>query len=414
MNDFSRLLYIGDVPVEMSYHGSALLYRLLETYPARDLGIIEAGMSASLPERRLAGVNYHSAPVPLSRLQTTRFAPWYAAASLMWASSRAAHFNEVVKRFRPEAFLTVTHGYSWLTAATIAGRLCVPLHLVCHDEWARTLVTAGGLEGWKDRVFGKHYRAAASRLCVSPFMARDYERRYGVRGSVLYPSRAAGAEYRGGSPKRFDGHAGPFTIAFAGTINSAGMVAALKLLAESLREVRGKLVIFGPLVQAQARVSGLAADNIELGGLLPSEKLIEELRDRADALFVPMSFDAEDRANMEISFPSKLTDYTAVGLPLLIYGPPYCSAVRWANENNSVAVVVAEENGAALSGAITQLAADPLHQRNLAEKALEVGHRYFTHAAALEVFHAALHSPRQATRDPGATALAAGGLARPR
>ena len=42
-----RLLYIGDVPVEASYHGSALLYRLLQTYPPDRLRIIEAGLAAS-------------------------------------------------------------------------------------------------------------------------------------------------------------------------------------------------------------------------------------------------------------------------------------------------------------------------------------------------------------------------------
>jgi hypothetical protein len=61
-----------------------------------------------------------------------------------------------------------------------------------------------------------------------------------------------------------------------------------------------------------------------------------------------MSFNAVDRANMEISFPSKLTDYTAVGLPLLIYGPHYCSAVQWARENPGVAEVVTADNAETL------------------------------------------------------------------
>src|SRR5262245_56378742 len=84
--ELPHLLYLGDVPVEASYHGLALLYRLLQTYPADKLGIVEAGIHMSLPERRLASVRYQHARLPLSRLQTTRFAPWYAAACLRSAT----------------------------------------------------------------------------------------------------------------------------------------------------------------------------------------------------------------------------------------------------------------------------------------------------------------------------------------
>ena len=75
---------------------------------------------------------------------------------------------------------------------------------------------------------------------------------------------------------------------------------------------------------------GLDLPNIRLGGLLKSDELLRRLRADADVLFVPMSFAADDHDNMRMGFPSKLTDYTAVGLPLLIAGPADCSAVRWA------------------------------------------------------------------------------------
>ena len=39
-----RLLYVGDVPVEASYHGSALLHRLLVNYPPDRLSVIETAM----------------------------------------------------------------------------------------------------------------------------------------------------------------------------------------------------------------------------------------------------------------------------------------------------------------------------------------------------------------------------------
>ena len=85
-----RLLYVGDVPVEASYHGSALLYRLLDGYPADRLRIIEAGTALSQPARRLPGVRYEDLRLPLSRLQTTRLSRWYGATNLITAVARAS------------------------------------------------------------------------------------------------------------------------------------------------------------------------------------------------------------------------------------------------------------------------------------------------------------------------------------
>src|SRR5687768_11770515 len=112
------------------------------------------------------------------------------------------------------------------------------------------------------------------------------------------------------------------------------------------------------------------------------------LREEADALFVPMSFDESDRANMEMAFPSKLADYTATGLPLLIYGPTYCSAVVWARENPGVAeIVIASEE---LPTAVEHLSKDPNHRMTLGKRALEVGRQYFTHDRVQQVFQSAL------------------------
>ena len=82
----------------------------------------------------------------------------------------------------------MAHGFSWLAASVFAERNKLPLHLIVHDEWPQSAIT-GRIKSWMNKRFCKVYRKAASRLCVSPAMVEEYERRYGVRGTVLYPSR---------------------------------------------------------------------------------------------------------------------------------------------------------------------------------------------------------------------------------
>ena len=221
-------------------------------------------------------------------------------------------------------------------------------------------------------------------------MCDAYQARYKVRGEVLYPSRAADASRHLFPPERLGAWRSSLTVAFAGTINTQGYILALRSLAEVLASLGGRLLIFGPFSDADARREGLDTPNVACRGLLSSQALMKCLREEVDVLFVPMSFEPGDRPNMEISFPSKLTDYTAVGLPLLIYGPEYCSAVRWANENFGVAEVVAKPDPSLLAAAVQRLAGSPKIRWQLGLSALEAGEKAFSHRSAVNQFHAAL------------------------
>ena len=382
-----RLLYLGDVPVEASYHGSALLHRLLSDYPSDRLMILETA-TESKPERRLPNVNYISHPIGKRRWLNTRFHP-YALAWFTQTSKRSGpRISHSINGFEPESVLTVAHGFGWLAAAQMARLRNVPLHLIVHDDWPRVANVAPPFRNWLDKQFAGVYRQARSRLCVSPAMSRFYHERYGEPAETIYPSRAAFCPEYSEPPSRLARNDTPFTIAFAGTINSSGYVRALTKLQDALKLVGGRLLIFGPLTPDEARQFGLSDQSTEVRGLVNWTELMSRLRAEADALFVPMSFNAADRANMEMAFPSKLADYTATGLPLLIYGPTYCSAVAWARENRGVAEVVTTE--AELDNAVELLAHDSAQRVALGKRALEAGRTYFTHERAQQVFNQSL------------------------
>ncbi|HJP91861.1 MAG TPA: glycosyltransferase [Pyrinomonadaceae bacterium] len=372
--------------MEATYHGSAFLYRLLADYPHEKLTVIETA-TRSQPERRLRNVNYISHPISKQRWLNTRFHRY----ALSWFTRSADRFapriSQSLNGFSFESVLTVAHGFGWLTAARIARERNVPLHLMVHDDWPRAANVTAGFRQRLDRRFANVYRQAKSRLCVSPAMSRSYHERYGKPADVIYPSRAPACPEFKEPPTQLSRNDRPFTIAFAGTINSNGYVRALLALQEALKPVGGRLLIFGPLTPIEAKQVGLNSTTA-VCGLLSSSELMIRLRDEADALFIPMSFDPRDCVNMQLAFPSKLADCTAVGLPLLIYGPSYCSAVVWARENPDVAEVVEREEG--LGEAIGRLAQSPDLRVTLATRALEVGREYFSYDRVQEVFNQSL------------------------
>ncbi|MGE0864061.1 MAG: glycosyltransferase [Vicinamibacterales bacterium] len=385
--DLPNLLYVGDVAVEASHHGSALLYRMLEHYPGDRLRVMECGLP-SRPERRLPGVSYLELPIGRRRWLNSRFHATYSAWLSLTAARRVPSALAQLGEFRPTAVVTVCHGYGWLLAAALAHRLDRPLHLIVHDDWPRLSGVARSVQGWLERRFARIYRQAGSRLCVSPFMAEEYQRRYGTAGDVLYPFRSSGCPV-------FEVKPAPaiadreIVIGYGGN-SGPDIAAGLKDLAAALARVNARVVVFGPFGEREQRELLAISPSFTFRGLVPYDEMIRGLRAESDVLFVPMAFAAASRDNMVVSFPSKLADYTAAGLPLLIYGPPYASAVRWAREHAPVAEVVDQEGPAGLAAALSGLVTDPARQHELAGRALKVGAACFGAAAGRERFYAAL------------------------
>jgi hypothetical protein len=385
-----NLLYLGNVPVESSYHGSALLYRLLSEYPPEKLLILEGSTPhGSQPARRLSGVSYGMFPSGFRQLLRSLLLIPYGTYLISRAKSWWRKVDRDCAGFAPQAVLTVAHGPLWLTAAAYAHERGLPLHFICHDDIRVTMHLPSALHPWMEKKFAKVYKQAASRLCVSTYMRDDYDRRFGVSGTVLHPSRASGAVWHDTPPARLHLHCAQLRVAYGGTVNSAGHYQSLQDLAIALQQVGGQLLVFG-LTREGARSCGLAAPNIEPRGLVSSSEMIKACREEADALAVSMSFDLKQSSALRMGFPSKLTDYTAAGLPLLIHGPADSSAVRWARENAHLAEIVTEPGVEALLPALRRLQQDATRRVALAQAAIRVGGEYFPPTRAREVFLGAI------------------------
>jgi hypothetical protein len=287
--------------------------------------------------------------------------------------------------FIPEAVLTVAHGSLWISAAEFARKRGLPLHLIVHDDWPKVTPAPGVLRGRLDQHFGRRFRQAASRLCISPFMREVYLERYGVEGNVLYPCRASDAVSFDQPPVRKAGEM-PLTVAYAGSISSGGYAGLLQLVAKALQRLKGTLLIFGPHTADSLAAWRLNGPNITVAGMVPSNTLIDRLRTDADILLVPMAFEhGVGDENMQLSFPSKLTDYSVTGLPLLILGPQSCPAARWAQANGPLAEVVTEPDEDLIHAALHRLT-DRDYRLQLGRRCTWAGNSTFAHAAIQALF----------------------------
>ena len=119
-----------------------------------------------------------------------------------------------------------------------------------------------------------------------------------------------------------------------------------------------------------------------VGGPVPPQVLAQRLRAEADLLAASVSFDPAIREAMAMCFPSKLTDYTAAGLPILAHGPVDSAAVRWVRDNPAVGLAVETLQASDLEPALKALINDIELRRRLAQGALDLGEQQFAGAAA--------------------------------
>jgi hypothetical protein len=221
-------------------------------------------------------------------------------------------------------------------------------------------------------------------------MEEEYRHKYGVGGEVLYPSRPKDCPSFDGVPRSYDKSAGPLVGAYAGRILVPGYAPLIADLAKCLEERGGSLLLYGPHSRDELRSRGLDRQNVFPQGLAGPAELISRLRQEADFVFVPMAFEADGMDfNMRVSFPSKLVDYTATGLPLLVWGPEDCSAVRWARLHAPVAEVVTSREVGEINAALQRLE-QAQYREHLGLASAELGKRLFGHRTCVETFFRAL------------------------
>ena len=100
MQNLPRLMYIGDVPVESTVAGSALIYRLLQDYPVDRLCIVEGNIATSQIDKRLPQVAYNSISVVIKRLLNSRFVLLYTSFLLLTAKWRSHSSDSSPKKIR--------------------------------------------------------------------------------------------------------------------------------------------------------------------------------------------------------------------------------------------------------------------------------------------------------------------------
>jgi hypothetical protein len=88
---------------------------------------------------------------------------------------------------------------------------------------------------------------------------------------------------------------------------------------------------------------------------------------------------------METSFPSKLIEVAQFGKPLIVWGPEYCSAVQWGQQNEN-AFCVKSPGVSELKNQLEFLCAIPNQKQKYAEKSIAAAESEFNPSSIQVIF----------------------------
>ena len=363
-----RILILSEqIPYSVSA-GNIQLLRLFTDYPADKLLVV--GPPVPEEAKRLA-CRYESLLPPLNRLNTTRFHAWRRTARILGLIplNSLREVNRLVGDFQPDLVLSLMEASDYYELAEKYARSKrIPLYLIVHDtneEFEKVFSWAKPRQLDKDQ---RIYRFARERFCISPEMAEFNEKRFGVPGKVLYPIPDPEIRPRPLEWSKELRQPPHLTVGYAGSMAYGYAEMMLKSL-PILEKAGARLEICSP------RPAGKVAELLQSpivkwhGYQQTPAAGIKLLQERCDLLWLPyLEPPGENEKLYRTHFPSKLFDYLAAAMPILVSGPAEATGVKWARLRFPHGAAI---EGRDLSEYLVRISADTVWRLKLAENVLK-------------------------------------------
>lgn len=363
-----KVLYISYAAPAPTWGGAMAFYR--HFFERNDFETLVATYRGAFPKD---SVSYSPVFIAqnriLTRLCKTRLLPWFEGFFALGCGVRIPRDLEIATRkFQPDVIFTIAG--TWHASALLAQKLAAifPVPLVASfNDWFNF--------GWFpahpcfhaaiEKRFRRFYREADLALCTCEGMREELGPHRNAH--ILYPTGAKMSDATD-SPMSILSEGNRFIVVFAGSL-SCWYGRMLERLVMEARSENAPIDfrIYGSGPSWSPEFDKIAKMEKIYRGHLPFENLRSEVS-KANALILPMGFDAEAALIERTSFKTKFLDYITFGKPIFVWGPASCSAVRAAREFDSAEVCTSSSEREAVAG-LRGLAKNTERQIRLVAKA---------------------------------------------
>jgi hypothetical protein len=317
MTQNKEIIYIGEVPVEPIPGGGLLLYRAFNLVGLNPKIIyFNHGVGSDTVTRS----DYF-----FLRLRNTRFSKLYNTLNFhfFWFFNYL-QLKDQVKGY--SKIVSVSHGVGFKIAYKLAVKYNIPLVTIHHDLFEKTF-DAYGID-YQKKWFLKPAKYSTN-LYVSTYM----QELINEPGHLLLPFRDAGNEQLAHLTRVESNRK---NMVYAGSVHTASYIPIINDLSIELSKIGWDLILFSNLKDQDFDfLNDQKASNLVLNGFISNTELKNYIVQNADAMLLIQSFEKEHEVEQSTNFPSKLTDYTLPGVPIVFIGPDYASGVKWYHSLNS-------------------------------------------------------------------------------
>lgn len=393
------MLILAEAGPKTRTAGGLILYRLFRGYPMDQLAVLER---SEWPGGERLPCRYVYFLPPWHRFESSRFHRWKRSLRAFGLAPQVhpRKLDRLMGSFRPAIVVSVMqHAAYYDTACHYARARGLPFILFVHDvnsEFEPVLSAASRAMHHRD---GLVYRYASHRLCVSPEMEALCRRRYGVGGVVLYPNRDEDLRPRPFAEASTLKTPGALSLGFVGNLNY-GYGDELVRWLPAVRACRARLLIFSHPPGGSCQSLLEAPDCVDFRGFAPALDAWETVKRECDAVILPYPARPDNKmANLySYHFPSKLPEYLALGMPVIVSGPPYATGVKWARRCPNAVAIPTDNSLSALISELRDLTRNADRRAALAEAGWYAGQAEFDPHAIRSVFMACLLNARSAVR----------------
>jgi hypothetical protein len=358
MDEVPKTLFVtAEIPQSVNA-GSMQLFRVLQGYPGEKLMVL--GPPPEEGAERLP-CRYEALNLLTSRLAYTRFHRWATGlnALSMRFEPQIHRSLSLATEFNPEVMVTVMDKFSYYKHAwVLAGALNAPLLTITMDDPQTFEMAHPLLEGVMEQAIRAIYRDAVLSVGVSTEMCEYLKERFGKPSTVLYPGPPEGIQSRPPGESLSLKSPPHLTLGYAGSLG-LGYREGIAAILNTLDNTGARLNVY-----TKDQHNLLNHPRIVNRGFLPRKQFWRTVQAECDAVIVPYAFSGTMTRVYRTHFPSKLSEYCWIGVPILIVGPEDATGVRWGQRHPEAALTATSPEG--LAPLLEKLLSDGLLRASLA------------------------------------------------
>jgi len=282
-----------------------------------------------------------------------------------------------IQDFAPEAMFATLGSLAHIRLVRqIHERYGVPLAIQVNDDWMSDIYPGGLLRltlGKRlDREFRELVRLSALRFCICDEMAEMLRQRYGCPFQSM-PIPVDVEEWQRQTPVDHAPRDSEHLIVYCGSLFANAQIGTLRLVSRALDQLHAEGIRVDMRIETTAEdaarhAAGLCSRHVTVSsgaGRLEQIRMLQE----ANALLIPVNFDADSLRFIQYSLPGKTSAYLATGTPLLVVGPAHVPPAAYA-KREGVAEVVTTPDISAIADGIRRVLLDHAHRKTISARAM--------------------------------------------